>query len=64
MARPSSSDIQTGKTPSELDPKTEEIMQSAIEMQSTFLDMSCSTTDGHLPHSSLVLRHVDTTSST
>jgi hypothetical protein len=38
-------------------------MQSALHVQPTFLDMSCSTTAGHLPHSALELRHAETTTS-
>jgi hypothetical protein len=45
------------KNPSELDPATEEAMQSALHAQSTFLDMSRSTIAGHL------LRHAETTTS-
>jgi ferredoxin len=51
------------KNPSELDPATEEAMQSALHVQFTFLDMSCSTTVGHLPHSALELRRAETTTS-
>jgi hypothetical protein len=50
------SGVPTGRNPSALDPATEEAMQSALHVQSTFLDMSCSTTAGHLPHSALELR--------
>jgi hypothetical protein len=35
-------------------------MQSALHFQSTFLDMSRSATDGHLPHSALELRRTET----
>jgi hypothetical protein len=38
-------------------------MQSALDIQSTFLDMLCSTTAGHLPQSALELRHAETTTS-
>jgi hypothetical protein len=39
-------------------------MQSALHVQSTFPDMSRSTTAGHLPHSALELRPTETTSVT
>jgi hypothetical protein len=38
-------------------------MQSAFHVQSTFLDMSRSTTNGHLSHSALELRRAETTTS-
>jgi hypothetical protein len=38
-------------------------MQSALHVQSTFLDMLRSTTAGHLPPSALVLRRAETTTS-
>jgi hypothetical protein len=38
-------------------------MQSVLDIQSTFLDMSRSTTVGHLPHSALELRRAETTTS-
>jgi hypothetical protein len=38
-------------------------MQSALHVQSTFLDMSGSTIAEHLPHSSLELRRAETTTS-
>jgi hypothetical protein len=41
------------KNPSEFDRATEETMQSCLEVQSSFLDMSHSTTDGHLPNNTL-----------
>jgi hypothetical protein len=51
------------KDPSELDPTSEDAMKSALDVQSTFLDMSRSTTAGRLPHSALQFRRVETTSS-
>jgi hypothetical protein len=39
-------------------------MQSALDIQSTFPDMSRSTIAGHLPHSALELRRAETTTST
>jgi hypothetical protein len=39
----------------QLDKATEEVMQSALHVQSTFLDMLLSTTAGYLPHSMLEL---------
>jgi hypothetical protein len=39
-------------------------MQSALHVQSNFLDMSRSTTAGYLPHSPLELRRAETTTST
>jgi hypothetical protein len=38
-------------------------MQSALHVQSTFLDMSRSTIAGYLPHSALELRRAETTNS-
>jgi hypothetical protein len=38
-------------------------MQLALSIQSTFQDMSCSTTARHLPHCALELHHVETTTS-
>jgi hypothetical protein len=38
-------------------------MQSALHVQSTFLDTSRSTTAGHLLHSALELRRTETTTS-
>jgi hypothetical protein len=49
-----------GKNQSELDLATKETMQSALDVQSTFLDMSHSTTAGHL-HIALELRPAKTT---
>jgi hypothetical protein len=51
------------KNPSELDSAIKEAMQSARHVQSTFLDMSRSTTVRHLPHSALELRRAETTTS-
>jgi hypothetical protein len=51
------------KKSSELDPATEEAMQSALHVQSTFQDMSLSNTAGHLPHSALELNRAETTTS-
>jgi hypothetical protein len=42
------SDDPTGKEPSELDPATKEAMQSALDVQSTFLDTSRSTSASQL----------------
>jgi hypothetical protein len=39
-------------------------MQSALDIQSTFLDISPSTTAGHFPHSVLELRHAEAITST
>jgi hypothetical protein len=49
----------------ETDPVTEEAMQSALDVQSPFLNtcMSHSTTAGHLPHSLLELCCAETTTS-
>jgi hypothetical protein len=44
-----------------LDPKTKETMQLALVIQSTFLDVSCSATAGHLPHSVLEFYCVEST---
>lgn len=49
------------KIPSELDPVTKEAMQSALNVQSTFLDMSFSTASRQLSHSVLELHHAETT---
>jgi hypothetical protein len=38
-------------------------MQSALHVQSTFLDLSRSTTAGHLPHNALELCRAETTTS-
>ncbi|KDQ77205.1 hypothetical protein L798_05826 [Zootermopsis nevadensis] len=43
------------KNPSASDPVTEEAMKSALHVQSTFLDVSSSTTAGRLAHSALEL---------
>jgi hypothetical protein len=43
---------------SQFDPKTEEAMQSALDVQSTSLETSRSTTAGHISHSCLELRRV------
>jgi hypothetical protein len=45
----------------ELDLATKEAMESAIHIQSTFLDMSHSTTAGRLPHSVLELHSAEIT---
>jgi hypothetical protein len=59
-----SSIFPTGKKiPSELDPVSKEVMQSALNIQSKFLDILCSTTPRHLPHCVLELRHAETTTS-
>jgi hypothetical protein len=39
--------------PLEIHPVTREAMQSEDDIKSTYLDMSCSTTIGHLPQSVL-----------
>lgn len=52
----------TGKKFHQLDPVTKEAMQSALNVQSTFLDMLCSTTSRQLPHSVLELHHAKPTS--
>jgi hypothetical protein len=41
----------------------EETVQAGLNFQFTFLDMSRSTTDGHLPHIVLQLRRAETTTS-
>jgi hypothetical protein len=51
------------RCPHRKNPATKEAMQSALDIQSMFLDMSWSTTARHLPHSMLELRHVETTTS-
>jgi hypothetical protein len=43
----------TGKNSLEFDLITDEAMQSAIDIQSVFLGMFCSTTARHLPHNAL-----------
>jgi hypothetical protein len=48
---------------SELDPATVQAMQSALDVQSTFLDMSLSTTAEHHSHCVLEIRHTETTTS-
>jgi hypothetical protein len=48
------------KIPSDLDPATEEALQSVLHVQFTFLDTSSSTTAGHIPHSALELLCVGT----
>jgi hypothetical protein len=53
--------VSAEKNLSELDPAAEEAMQSALHVQSTSLAMSRSTTAGHLLHSALELRRVQTT---
>jgi hypothetical protein len=49
------------KNASELDPATGEAMQMAFDVKCTVLDMSLSTTAGHLLCSALDLRRVETT---
>jgi hypothetical protein len=63
MRKVAPSGVTTGKNPSELAPATGVAMQSALHVQSTFLDISRSTTAGHLPHSALDLRSAETTTS-
>jgi hypothetical protein len=43
-------------SPLVLDPAIEEAMQSALDIQSIFLDISLSTIAGHLAHSALEFR--------
>jgi hypothetical protein len=57
------SSVPTGKNPSESDLVTMESMQSALNIQSSFLDMLHSTTAGHLPQSAQELCHAETTTS-
>jgi hypothetical protein len=52
--------VTTGRTPSELDPTTEKAMQSALKVQSIFLDMSHSATARQFPHITLELRPAET----
>jgi hypothetical protein len=54
--------VSTGNSPSELDLTTEEDMQAALHIESTFLDFSCSSTAGHISHSVPELRCAETTS--
>jgi hypothetical protein len=61
MHKPAPSGVSTGKNPTELDLVIGEAMQSVPNIQSTFLDMSCSTTAGHLPHSMLEFCYAETT---
>jgi hypothetical protein len=49
------------KHPLELDLVTEETMQSALDIQSTFLDMSRSVTARHLPHTAMDISHAEIT---
>jgi hypothetical protein len=56
-----SSGVPTERNPSEFVLATEEAMQSALDVQSTFLDMSRPTTADNLPHSALELRRAETT---
>lgn len=58
-----SSGAPTGKTPLELDPLTEETVQSAFHIQFTFLVMLYLTTARHLFHSALELCRAKTTTS-
>jgi hypothetical protein len=46
--------------PPELDPVTEGDMQSTLDVTSTSLDMSVSTTARHFPHIALEIRHAET----
>jgi hypothetical protein len=48
---------------SELDPAKWEAMKSALNVQRTFLDMTSSTTGGHLPHGVIKLRRAETITS-
>jgi hypothetical protein len=59
----SPSGVPTGENPSELDPATGEATQSALNVQSSFLDMSRSTTARPLLHSALELRRAETSTS-
>jgi hypothetical protein len=52
----------TGKNISELDPTTQKVMQSALDLESTF-HMSNSPTAAHLPHSALELGRAEITTS-
>jgi hypothetical protein len=51
------------KNPSDLYLATEEVMQSFLHIQSTFLDMLRSTTARYLTHSVLELHHLETITS-
>lgn len=55
------SGVLSGKYPSELDLVAWEAMQSALEVQSTFLDILRLTTAGYLPHTALELRRAEAT---
>jgi hypothetical protein len=56
------SGVPTWKNPPEFDLTTDEAIQSALNVQSNFPDISRSTTEGYLPHRALQLRHAETTS--
>jgi hypothetical protein len=53
---------QQEKYPLEFDPVIEEAMQSALDIDSIFLDMSRSTTAGYLRHGVMELRRAKTIS--
>jgi hypothetical protein len=55
---------QRKKNASDWDPATEVATLSALHVQSTFLDMSRSTTNGHIPDSASELRRAETTTYT
>jgi hypothetical protein len=51
------------KSPLQLDPATEEAMQLTLDVPSSFLDLSCSTTARHLPNNAVELCRTETTTS-
>jgi hypothetical protein len=55
------SGVSTARSPSELEPATEESIPSAFHVRSTILDTWYSTTTGHLPNNALELRRAETT---
>jgi hypothetical protein len=58
------SGVRIGEHQSELNPAAEKAMQSALDSQSTFLDMLRSTTVGYLPHRELKPCRAQTSTST
>jgi hypothetical protein len=63
MYKHAPSGVLTGKNATDSDLVTGDTIQSAMNIQSTFLDMSRSPTTWHLPHSMLELCHAKTTTS-
>jgi hypothetical protein len=57
------SSVSTIKLPLKIVPATKDAMQSALDVQSVYVDMSRSTIAGHLPHSAQALCRTETITS-